>query len=106
MAAVVQLVERPVVVREVAGSIPVSRPVVSHGVGGRVQENPELGPFGPVRGFLLLSCGKVSVSTWLRYRLAPGLDDTAHLPTNRTVGAFAFGRATVRAHNPLRAPQD
>ena len=73
MAAVVQLVERPVVIREVAGSSPVSRPVVSHGVGGRVQENPELGPFGPVRGFLLLSCGKVAVNTWLRLSSRPGV---------------------------------
>lgn len=38
MAAVVQLVERPIVAWEVAGSSPVSRPVVSHGVDGRVRK--------------------------------------------------------------------
>lgn len=42
MVTVVQLVERPVVVREVAGSSPVSHPVVSHGVDGRVRKTPNL----------------------------------------------------------------
>lgn len=58
MAAVVQLAERTIVACEVAGSSPVSRPVVSHGVDGRVKENPGPGPFGRVRGFLLLSQAK------------------------------------------------
>lgn len=61
MASVVQLVERTIVACEVAGSSPVSRPIVSHGVDGRVKENPELRPFGLVRGFLLLSQVKVGI---------------------------------------------
>lgn len=60
MVLVVQLVERPVVVREVAGSSPVKHPVVSHGVDGRVG-NPELVPFGQVRGFPLLSQAKMDI---------------------------------------------
>lgn len=58
MVTVVQLVERPVVIREVAGSSPVSHPNSSDGVDGRVKENPGPGPFGRVRGFLLLSQAK------------------------------------------------
>ena len=42
MVLVVQLAERPVVVREGAGSSPVSHPVVSHGVDGKVRKTPNL----------------------------------------------------------------
>lgn len=61
MVTVVQLVERPVVIREVAGSSPVSHPNSSDGVDGRVKENPELVPFGQVRGFPLLSQAKAGI---------------------------------------------
>lgn len=95
MVTVVQLAERPVVVREVAGSSPVSHPVVSHGVDGRVQENPELGPFGRVRGFLLLSCGKVPDNARIRSRLAPERDEAAHLSIDRAVGYLRFLARTI-----------
>ena len=42
MVLVVQLVERLTVAQEVAGSSPVSHPVISHGVDGKVRKTPNL----------------------------------------------------------------
>lgn len=65
----------------------------------RVKENPELGPFGLVRGFLLLSCGKVPADARACCRLTPAVDETSHLSADRTVGGlWCFG-----ANNRLRS---
>ena len=88
MAAVVQLVERPIVAWEVAGSSPVSRPVsVRVVVVG--QGKPELVPFGLVRGFLLLSCGKVAVNARLRLSSRTGVRRD-HVTRVRPAGKLAF----------------
>ena len=53
-----------------------------------MKENPELGPFGQVRGFLLLSRGKVPINARTRCCFLSGRDETAHLSVDRAVGAL------------------
>ena len=74
-------------IREVAGSSPVSHPVVSHGVvmvGYR--KTPNLARL--VRfGVFCCYCGqKWTLGEGVGYRLTPGLDETTHLPVDRAVG--------------------
>ena len=93
MVSVAQLVERPVVVREGAGSRPVSHPVVSHSVDGRVRKTPNLDRLVEFGVFRCYRAEKSLSTRGCGYRLAPGLDDTAHRAFNRVVGAFCVHRA-------------
>ena len=88
MAAVVQLVERPTVAREVAGSSPVSRPIVSHGVVGRVRKTPNLDRLVRFGVFCCYHAEKWALSEGVECCFAPGLDETRHYPTDRAVGGM------------------
>lgn len=84
-----------VVAQEVAGSSPVSRPVVSHDVDGRVRKTPNLERLVRFGVFCCYRAEKSPPTRGCGYRLAPGLDETAHHAFNRAVGAFCVRRARV-----------
>lgn len=99
MAAVVQLVERPTVAREVAGSSPVSRPIVSHGVDGGVRKTPNLDRlvwFGVFRCYRKQRWALDEGDGWC---FAPGLDESDYLTVDRTVGGLWCFGANNRLHS-------
>ena len=99
MVTVVQLVERLVVVQEVAGSSPVSHPVVSHGVDGRIRKTPSLDRLVRFGVFCCYRAEKWALSEGVGCCFAPERDETAHLSIDRTVGGlWCFG-----ANNRLRS---
>lgn len=93
MVTVVQLVERLVVIREVAGSSPVSHPNVSHGVDGRVRKTPNLDRLVRFGVFCCYRAEKWALSEGVWCCFAPGLDETDHHAFNRVVSLFCVHRA-------------
>lgn len=96
MVTVVQLAERPVVVREVAGSSPVSHPVVSHGVvmvGYR--KTPNLDRLVRFGVFCCYHAEKYLADVPTRCRLAPAVDRTPHLTFDRAVCDLRFLARTI-----------
>ena len=101
MVTVVQLVERLVVVQEVAGSSPVSHPVVSHGVDGRVRKTPNMDRLARFGVFCCYHAEKWTLSEGVECCFAPGLDETRHYPTDRAVGVMLI---LARTKWPQRCP--
>lgn len=86
MAAVAQLVERLVVAQEVAGSSPVSRPIVSHGVDGRVRKTPNLDRLVLFGVFRCYRKKRWALGEGIGCCFEPGLDETSRRAFNRAVG--------------------
>lgn len=103
MVSVAQLVERPVVVREVAGSSPVSHPNSSDGVDGRVRKTPNLVRLVRFGVFRCYCVEKLASRGGVGYRLAPGLDGTARHVFNRVVGVLCARRTRAANASDRRA---